>query len=98
MDDGLIGADSVEEARVLHNQLQEHFHLEVSRFASETQTNQTHEVISPWRIDDFTSIRGIRCNASLDTFHPIILSLKPIEVLTKQTLMSDIAKLYDILR
>ena len=109
VDDGLTGADSIEEAIQLHDQLQQLF----SRVAfllrkwnsSETAVLQhiplelldsqsLHTLPDP---DEYTKTLGIQWNSSLDHFRLTVAEFPETQNLTKHTLVSDIAKTFDIL-
>ena len=47
--------------------------------------------------DHFVKVLGVEWNATSDTFRPVVSSLKSIETLTKRALLSDIARLFDVL-
>ena len=109
VDDELTGADSEEEAKALQNQLRKLFSLGGFTFCKRKSSESnalshipphllaqqlTQEITF---VDDFMSILGIRWNALSNMFHPIIPPLKPVELLAKRPLMSDLTKLYDTL-
>ena len=48
-------------------------------------------------IDHYTMALGMEWNATSDTFLPVVSSLTQVETLTKRALLSDIARLCDIL-
>ena len=48
-------------------------------------------------INHYTKVLGIECNAISNTFRSVVSSLKQVETLTKRALLSDIARLYNIL-
>ena len=52
----------------------------------------THEIVDT---NNFAKVLGVKWNAELDCFRPMIGSLSPVETLTKRTLVSDIARIYD---
>ena len=54
----------------------------------------TYEIVHN---NNFVKVLGIEWNAELDCFRPMIGSLSPVEMLTKQTLVSDITRMYDVL-
>ena len=47
--------------------------------------------------DRFTRVLGINLNCQLDAFRPRIAPISAEKPLTKRTLVSEIAKLYDVL-
>ena len=108
VDNSLDGADSVDEAIKLRAEMQELFQLgrfvlrkwklsepavlaQIPRELVDSQSTQSID------IDQFTKVLGMEWNATLDTFRPVVSSLKQVETLTKWALLSDIARLYDIL-
>ena len=109
VDDGLTGADSISEARELQTQLHELFSMGgfVLRKwkSSDPKTlidvpshlldqQPTQEIVY---IDTFTKILGVEWDSVSDTFRPMIPSYSPEEELTKRTLVSHIARLFDVL-
>ena len=45
----------------------------------------------------FTKVLGIEWNSNLDAFRPLIYPVSSDEILTKRNLVSEIARIYDIL-
>ena len=45
----------------------------------------------------FTKVLGVKLNATLDSFRPMISACLPKKTLTKRVLASDIARLFDVL-
>ena len=105
--DGLTGADSGQEASNLQTQLQSLFSeggfllskcdpavlQHVSPDLLDTQFKLT--ICDP---DMYTKTLGVEWNANLDLFHLTVADLPSTErVITKQLLVSDIAKVYDML-
>ena len=109
VDDCLTGAESVEEAMNLHQQLVTLFskggfllrkwnssdpkvldHVEPEL----RDTHPTHSIPIP---NDYTTTLAIEWNANLDHFRLAATSLNPATNMTKQALVSDIAKMFDIL-
>ena len=102
------GADSIEEAIKIQSKMQKLFEVgglvlrkwKLSEPAVLTQI--PHELIDSQStqsidVDHFTKVLGMEWNATSDTFRPVVSSLKQVKTLTKQTLLSDIARLYDVL-
>ena len=109
VDDGLTGADSIEEAIELQRQLQDLFSrggfLLRKWNSSEPATLQcipselrelqsTHSIPSP---DEYTKTLGLEWNASMDHFRLTVAELPPLKDVTKRVLVSDIAKTFDVL-
>ena len=107
VDDGLTGADSVEQAIELHNQLQMLF--DAGGFllrkwnSSETavleniepklrDVQHTHTIIDS---EAYTKTLGVEWYSNTDKFRLIVADLVHSEVFTKRELTSDIAKVYD---
>ena len=109
VDHCLTGADSVEEAMDLYQQLLDLFakggfflrkwnssdpHV-LCNIKSELQDTQSiHHIPSP---DEYTITIGIEWNASMDHFRLTVASLQETNNMTKRTLVSDIAKTFDVL-
>ena len=108
VDDGLLGASSVDDAIQLQRQLQELFSsagFTLRKWRSSDPTVLTH--LPADLIDEqpsreikgeeaFAKVLGIEWSSATDTFHPIVNSLELSEKeFTKRGLMSDIARLYD---
>lgn len=109
VDDGLTGADTIDEAIELHDQLQSLFgeggfllrkwnssepsvlqHIE-----PELRDSQSiHPMPDP---NEYTKTLGIDWNAGLDHFRITISDFPHLDNLTKRTLVSDIAKTFDVL-
>ena len=109
VDDGLTGADSIQDAIELQKQLQELFmkggfllrkwnSSEPSVLdhipADLKEFNPTQQLPDP---DQYTKTLGIEWNARQDHFRLTVAELPPITNITKRALVSDIAKTYDIL-
>ena len=107
--DCLTGADSVEEAMDLHQQLMNLFAKGgfllrkwnssdprvFCHIEQELQdTQSTHHIPSP---DEYTKTLKIEWNDSMDHFHLTVASLQENNNMTKCALVSDIAKTFDIL-
>ena len=109
VDDCLTGANSVEEAIDLHQQL---LHLfakggfllrkwnssdpnVLNHIEPEYRdTQSTHHIPTP---DEYTKTLGIEWNANLDHFRLTVASLQETDNMTKRALVSDIAKTFDVL-
>ena len=110
VDDGLTGADDVETTITLQRQLQDLFtrggFMLRKWNSSEPRVLQT---ISPELREsrevrsisdsgyDYAKTLGLEWNTNTDSFRITISSLPPSEVVTKRILVSDIAKVFDIL-
>ena len=109
VDDCLTGANSVEEAIELHQQLLNLFARGgfllrkwnssdpsvLQNIESEYRdTQSTHHIPSP---DEYTKTLGIEWNANLDHFRLTVASLEETDNMTKRALVSDMAKTFDIL-
>ena len=109
VDDGLTGADSVEEAIQLQKQLQDLFSrggfLLRKWNSSETEVLQhitpelrdsqsLHPIPDP---DEYTKTLGIQWNSGVDHFRLTVAEFPEINNLTKRLLVSDIAKTLDVL-
>ena len=109
VDDGLTGADSIEEAIELHNQLQKLFEkggFLLHKWCSSDQVVLEH--IPPDLRDGplshsilesakYTKTLGIQWNSTMDHFKLSVAELPPLENVTKRLLVSDVAKTFDIL-
>ena len=109
VDDCLSGADSVEEALDVHQQLLKlfdkgGFYLRkwnssdpevVRRMKPEHRDTQSiHHIPGP---DEYTKTLGIEWNAHLDHFRLTVASMQETDNMTKRALVSDIAKTFDVL-
>ena len=109
VDDGLTGANSIQDAIELRKQLQELFtkggFLLRKWNSSEPavldhipaglkELNLTQQLPDP---DQYTKTLGIEWNARQDHFCLTVAELPPIANITKRALVSDIAKTYDVL-
>lgn len=109
VDDGLCGADSVDEALVLQSQLQEMFKKGgfflrkwkcsepnlLQHLPSHLLDLRSSQEIS--ETEGFDKTLGLEWSASIDCFRLTIAPLPPTEVLTKRSLVSNIAKTFDVL-
>lgn len=105
VDDGLTGADSIEEAIELQIQLQGLFSKDgflLRKWNSSDLTVPEHinpELCDQRSIhmfsdpDEYAKTLGVEWNSSLDRFHLIVSGLPPHEELTKCALTSDIARI-----
>ena len=109
VDDGLTGADSVEGAVKLQNQLQDLFGkggfvlrkwtssdpVVLQNISPELRNSQSkHGIPDP---DQYTKALGIEWSATWDHFRFTVSELPTLSVMTKRSLVSDIAKLFDVL-
>ena len=109
VDDGLTGADSVDEAIQLQKQLQELFSgggfllrkwnsseaVVLQHIAPDLWDSQSlHTIPDP---DEYTKTLGIQWNSGLDHFRLTVAEFPKIENLTKRLLVSNIAKTFDVL-
>ena len=109
VDDGLTGADSVQEAIELQRQLQDLFSKgdfllrkwnssdpqAIQHLPAELKdTKPTHEMPA---VDAYTKTLGIQWNAPRDCFKLPFPSPTPLDMLTKRGLVSDVAKTFDAL-
>ena len=109
VDDGLTGADSVEEAVQLQKQLQDLFSRGgfllrkwnssessvLEHISPELRDSQSiHTLPDP---DEYTKTLGIQWNSGLDHFRLTIAQPPSSRDLTKHLLVSDIAKTFDVL-
>ena len=107
VDDGLTGADSVEEAIQLQKQLQELFSrggfllrkwnsseaVVLQHIAPKLRDSQSlYPIPDP---DEYTKTLGIQWNSGLDHFQLTVVEFPETEDLTKRLLVSDIAKTFD---
>ena len=109
VDDGLTGADSVDEAVALRDELQRLFHLggfDLRKWkASEQQVLASipKDLIDPKRTqeikiqNDYTKVLGVQWNAESDCFRPTISLPAEETPLTKRVLVSNIARLFDVM-
>ena len=109
VDDGLTGAKSIEDAVELQSQLRKLF--DAGRFvlrkwkSSELEVTKhiPHQLLddrTTQRIkceDSFTKVLGIKWDSESDSFRPLLSTFAQIQSLTKRALISDIARLFDVL-
>ena len=110
VDDCLAGADSVEEGIEVHRQLQELFAeakfllrkwnssnpAVLDAIPANLRDSQTSLTLSDTE-DVYTKTLGIEWHSVMDPFRLDVSNHVPIDSLTKRTLVSDIAKTYDVL-
>ena len=109
VDDGLVGADSVEEAIQIQQQLHDLFRaggFTLHKWKSSDQKalecvpvnllDPVHAQAIP-DPDRFAKALGVEWNASVDCFRLSASEFPSLEVLTKSALVSDVAKTYNIL-
>ena len=108
VDDGLMGKDSIGKTIMLRTELQELFECGgftlrkwksnesavLAHIPSHLLDSEASQEITP---NEFVKVLGVEWNASLDSFRSTISSLAPVKVLTKRKLVSDIARLFDVL-
>ena len=109
VDDGLTGADSVDEAIQLQKQLQELFSrggfllrkwnsseaVVLQHIAPDLRDSQSlHAIPDP---DEYTKTLGIQWNSGLNHFRLTVAEFPKIKNLTKRLLVSNIAKTFDVL-
>ena len=110
VDDGATGADSTEEAIELYHQLHSLFSKAgfllrkwnssepavLQCIDPEQQDSQSvHIIMDPE--SEYTKTLGVEWNASLDHFRLSVANLPHLESVTKRTLVSDIARTFDVL-
>ena len=109
VDDGLTGADSVEEAIQLQKQLQEFLSrggfllrkwnsseaVVLRHVAPELRDSQSlHPIPDP---DEYTKTLRVQWNSGLDHFRLTVVEFPKTENLMKRLLVSDIARTFDVL-
>ena len=106
VDDGLVGADSLDEARELRQQLQDLF--SAGRFLLRKWKSSgpavlaglpsylldIHSLQTP---DHFVKAFGVEWSATSDLFHLTVSSFPQVDTLTKRVLISSIARIFDVL-
>ena len=110
VDDGLTGADSVESAITLQRQLQDLFvcggfflrkwnssdpRVLQAIFPDLREPREIHPISGLKH--DYTKTLGLEWNTATDTFHMTVSKLSSFETVTKRILVSDIAKVFDVL-
>ena len=109
VDDGLVGADSVEEAICLQDELQHLFSAGGFTLRKWKTSDATVKENIPLHLRDqdptqlitytevLTRVLGVEWDATTDTFKPLVpVSYEP-GPLTKRRLLSEVAKLFDVL-
>ena len=109
VDDGLMGADSINEAIQLRKESQNLFKqggFELKKWKSSEEEvlasipEELRDVNGKQEIchkDEYTKVLGVEWNMVTDSFRPEISCYKDNELLTKRVLVSNIARLFDIL-
>ena len=109
VDDGLTGADSVEEAVELQKQLQDLFSqggfllrkwnsndpIILQHVAPELKETQVMHTIT--ETETYTKTLSVECNSNSKHFRLTIADLPPLTNVTKRLLVSDISKTFDVL-
>ena len=110
VDDCLTGADSIESAIALQRELQDMFtcggfllrkwnsnepHVVEAIFPQLRELNEVHSISDSEQ--GYTKTLGLEWNTNADVFCITFADLSPIENLTKRKLVSDIAKVFDVL-
>ena len=110
VDDGLTGADDIDSAIALQQQLQDLFthggfmlrkwnssepRVLQAIYPELRETKEVHSISTS--AQDYTKTLGLEWNTTSDTFHLTVSKLLPSEVVTKRILVSDIAKVFDVL-
>ena len=108
VDDGLIGADSVEEAIELQRQMQELFDRGGFTFRKWNSNNpkvlahipdefrELHTVHALPETPEYPKTLGIEWSTVSDHFRLTISELPPINDITKRVLISDVSKTFDV--
>ena len=109
VDDCLTGADFIEEAIDLHQQLLNLFSkggFLLRKWNSSDPNVFNHIEVDLWDVqsthhipspDEYTKTLGIEWNANMDHFRLSVTSLQDSDSMIKRALVSDIAKTFDIL-
>ena len=109
MDDGLVGADSIEGAISLQRQLQELFARGDFTLRKWNCSNPAVLELIPEELKDtqslctlpdeggYTKTLGVEWNTVMDHFRLKVAELPPIDSVTKRFLISDVAKTFDVL-
>ena len=109
VDDGLVGAETIQEARKLCSQLQELFgnggfvlrkwKASEDSVLDKVPDHLKDEVTDQEIVKDerLTKVLGMEWNSNLDAFRPLIYSIASDKPLTKRNFVSEIARIYDIL-
>ena len=109
VDDGLVGADSIEGAISLQRQLQELFARGDFTLRKWNCSNPAVLELIPEELKDtqslctlpdeggYTKTLGVEWNTVMDHFRLKVAELPPIDSVTKRFLISDVAKTFDVL-
>ena len=109
VDDGLVGADSVEDAICLQDELQHLFSAGGFTLKKWKTSNKTVEENIPSHLRDqvptqlitwkevLTWVLGVEWDATTDAFKPLVPITYEVGKLTKRRLLSEVAKLFDVL-
>ena len=109
VDDCLTGADNNEDAIKLHYELQAllsrgGFHLRKWNSSEsavlekiDPDVRDSYEVLTISGSKEYAKTLGLEWNTTFDHFRLTISNLSPPEIITKRTLVSDIAKIFDVL-
>ena len=106
VDDGLVGANSIEEAIELQRQLQDMFSqggFTLHKCDQRTLEHIPAHFLDPLHSqalpdpDGFSKALGVEWSARLDCFRLSVTRFPPLTVITKRALVSDVAKTYDVL-
>lgn len=110
VDDGLMGADSIDSAIALQRQLQDLFTHGgfLLRKWNSSEPTVLHAILPELRESqdvhpisdsdhDHTKTLGLQWDTTTDTFRLTVSKLHASDVVTKRTLVSDIAKIFDAL-
>lgn len=109
VDDGLTGADTLEEAVELYKELLGLFaqaKLLLRKWNSNDPRVLEHippELQDPQLVhkiadvNEYTKTLGVEWNARLDHFRLAVAQFPPSSIVTKRTIVSDIARMYDVL-
>ena len=109
VDDGLLGADSIQDAIDLRHELQDLFDqggFTLKKWKSSENDMLSHislNMIDPQTKQEigydngFAKVLGVEWKATMDSFRPVISMPASRDSLTKCELVSDIAKLFDVL-
>ena len=109
VDDGLTGADSLDEAVVLQKELQALFDRGGFTLRKWNSSNpaalqhvpadlkESHSLCALPESSEYTKTLGIEWNTVMDHFRLTIAKLPPLDNVTKRVLISDVGKTFDVL-
>ena len=109
VDDGVTGADSVEEAVELQKELQTIFDRGGFTLGKWNSSNpatlqhvpadlkESHSLCALPESTEYTKMLGIEWNTVVDNFRLTIAKLPPLDNVTKRFLMSNVGKTFDVL-